>query len=1185
MADNQKHKKDQFENELETLKQLVIKNKLVLENANDLIAVHRLNDLSYEYINPATLGVLGYSEEDLLGKSVIEFIHPDDIEKVMKTIKEDLEQGEGSAEFRYRKKDGSYIWLESTAKLIPNRNNNLTMVVISRDITDRKKVEEELRLSELRYRMVLQKKETELRRIIENVNDLISKVDNSGVFTYVSPRIYDLLGYTPEEFMGKSVFDFMTDIEAERVGLIFQEIVSKKEPYNLIENTLIHKDGFPVVFESSGTPIFDEQEILQGYTNICRDITKRKMAEEALHQKTEELDRFFNLTLDMLCIADTDGYFKKVNSAWERYLGYSSEELLSKPFTELIHPDDITSTLCAISKLESQMEVVDFVNRYRHKDGTYRWIEWRSAPSGKLIYAAARDITERKYAEEKLQKAYDELEMRVQERTAQLNKINEELQNEIMVRKGVEESLRESENYYRTIFENTGTVTLIVNKDHKISRINSMFERLLGYSKNDLEGKEFTAFVIPEYVDLMMANHRLRELDPVSAPQGYEIKGYSKEGEIRDFICGVSVIPESQNSIVSLLDITEQREAEKAIKHTIEFQELLLKISRKFTSIVDDDIDEMINTTLQLIGEFDDDDRSYVFLFSDYKSTMDNTHEWCAEGIQPEIDNLKDLPSDIFPWWMEKLQRFETINIPSVADLPSEVQAEKEILKSQDIQSVLVVPIAYSNNLIGFLGFDSVKKSKMWSEESTTLLALVAQIFANALQRRKYIMAIRESEIYYRTVFENTGTAMLLLDKDFQITMANSEAEKLTDCTREELIGKTPLSWVAPECIEKVQENIRLRKLDPVKAPKEYEIKCIDKQGNLRNVVLNVSFVPDNENLIISLRDITDLKRAENDIINRIKARDLVLDIFFQSKHYLNDNIFEIISTTLQYIGEFTSDDHSYIILFSDDRSTINNTYEWCAEGVQPIIHDLQNLMAKFIPWSIERIKRFEYIYIPDVKNVNLKILIEKEFIQSLSICSLLLVPIAREDKLIGFLGVDTVKQLKKWQEDDIAFIKFVGEYLASIIQHHKDKEALKKSDDYYRTVFENTGAATAILEEDLTIFMINEKFERLLGYSKEQILNKKTYFDLVADEDQEIVREIYQLRNTQPELAPREYEISIVNIFGDVINVILTADLIPGTTKRAVSIVDITKQKQMLKMLEDRLADLNRLLIRISNI
>jgi len=1425
MADNQKHKTDQYLNELETLRQSVQNNKLVLHNVNDLIATHKLNDLSYEYINPATLKVLGYSEEELLGKSAIEFIHPDDIEKVTKTIKEDLEQGEGSAEFRHRKKDGSYIWLGVTAKLIHNGNNNLSIVAISRDITDRKQVEEELRLSELRYRMVvedqtelisrckpdttitfvnkaychafgsmpeeligkpflslipmqdhqniqeflnsytsedpiknyeylfinqrgetrwlewsskaifnetgsivefqgvgrditdrkeleeaLQKKETELRRIIENINDLISKVDNSGVFTYVSPRIYDLLGCTPEEFMGKSVFDFMTDIEAERVGLIFQEIISKQEPYNLIENTLIHKDGFPVVFESSGTPIFDEQEILQGYTNICRDITKRKMAEEALHQKTEELDLFFNLTLDMLCIADTDGYFKKVNSAWERYLGYCSEELLSKPFIELIHPDDITSTLCAISKLESQMEVVDFANRYRHKDGSYRWIEWHSAPSGKLIYAAARDITERKYAEEKLQKAYDDLEMKVQERTAQLNKINEELQNEIMVRKGVEESLRESETYYRTMFENNGTATLIVNKDHKISRINPMFEMVLGYSKTDLEGKGLTSFVIPEYVDLMMVNHRQRELNPASAPQGYEIKGYSKEGEIRDFICGVSVVPESQNSIVSLLDITEQREAEKAIKHTIEFQELLLNISRKFTSIVADDIDEMINTTLQLIGELDDDDRSYVFLISDDKSTMDNTHEWCVKGIKPEIDNLKDLPSDIFPWWMEKLQRFETINIPSVADLPSEAQAEKEILKSQDIQSVLVVPIAYSNNLIGFLGFDSVKKSKIWLEQSATLLALVAEILANALQRRKYIMAIRESEIYYRTIFENTGTAMLLLDKDFKIIMSNSEAEKLTDCTREELISKIPLDWVAPEYIEKVQENIRLRKLDPAKASKEHEIKCIDRQGNLRNVVLNLSMIPNSENLIVSLRDITEqrkvellnninegrfrtlfeqapvgieidrggtiidanqeyiqmfgyesiselygtsiinqvalsnrdetiektirmeqldelpklhyniglkkdgstfpvyvevknillsdgsanvgyitditeLKRAESNLRNQIKIQELLLKIFNYFNRIIDGDISAMISTTLEDIGEFNRDDFNFIILFSDDGSMVSNTYEWCAEGIKPAIHHLNELPVDLLPWDMGKTQRFEYVYIPYVKNLRSMTQVENDILQSQSMCSILTVPIVYEEKLIGFLGAGTVKEIKIWTEDTTMLFKLAAQLFSNVFARYKYKTSLKKSEDYYRTVFENTGAATAILEEDLTIFMINEKFERLLGYSKEQVLNKKTYFDLVAYEDQEIVREIYQLRNTQPELAPREYETSIVNIFGDVINVILTADLIPGTTKRAVSIVDITKQKQMLKMLEDRLADLNRLLIRISNI
>jgi PAS domain S-box-containing protein len=129
----------------------------------------------------------------------------------------------------------------------------------------------------------------------------------------------------------------------------------------------------------------------------------RKRAEQALRQKTEELDQFFNVSLDLLCIANTEGYFLRLNPAWERSLGYSREELMAKQFFDFIHPEDLVKTQKVVSTLTSQEKVLSFENRYRCKDGTYRWLEWTSAPAGNLIYAAARDVTERKQAEEALE--------------------------------------------------------------------------------------------------------------------------------------------------------------------------------------------------------------------------------------------------------------------------------------------------------------------------------------------------------------------------------------------------------------------------------------------------------------------------------------------------------------------------------------------------------------------------------------------------------------------------------------------------------------------------------------------------------------------------------------------------------------------------------------------------------------
>ena len=120
---------------------------------------------------------------------------------------------------------------------------------------------------------------------------------------------------------------------------------------------------------------------------------ERKRAEE-------ELDRFFTLSLDMLVVADFDGYFKRVNPAWTRVLGYTTEEMLAQPYMEFVHPDDRNPTSQAADTLNVGGEVIKFENRYRAKDGSYRWLEWCCVPypHERTIYGAARDVTERKEA-------------------------------------------------------------------------------------------------------------------------------------------------------------------------------------------------------------------------------------------------------------------------------------------------------------------------------------------------------------------------------------------------------------------------------------------------------------------------------------------------------------------------------------------------------------------------------------------------------------------------------------------------------------------------------------------------------------------------------------------------------------------------------------------------------------------
>ncbi len=191
----------------------------------------------------------------------------------------------------------------------------------------------------------------------------------------------------------------------------------------------------------------------------------------------------------------------------------------------------------------------------------------------------------------------------------------------------------------------------------------------------------------------------------------------------------------------------DRKRAEESLTYRIQIETLIASISAHFINIDSDKIDIEIYDALKTIGEFVHVDRSYVFMFSDdNKSKMDNTHEWCAEGIEPQIQNLKGITIESLPWWMAKLNRFENIHIPCVAGLPLEAGPEKAILDAQSIKSLIAVPMTYKNSLTGFIGFDSVRVEKVWPEEDIRMLQMIGQVFANALERKRSEELLHEKE-------------------------------------------------------------------------------------------------------------------------------------------------------------------------------------------------------------------------------------------------------------------------------------------------------------------------------------------------------------------------------------------------------------------------------------------------------
>lgn len=227
----------------------------------------------------------------------------------------------------------------------------------------------------------------------------------SGWVTW-SEELFRIFGLPPDQPAPRypEYLEFLPSPEREVLKQSVEMAIARGLPYQ-VEHPIIRTDGTLRYIVGRGEVVLDEQGKVIKLAGTAADITQRKQAEAALKAKTEELDSFFSVAIDLLCIADTEGYFVRLNPQWEKTFGHRLEALEGARFLDFVHPEDLGRTLDALKVLAHGQALANFVNRYRCADGSYRWIEWRSVPEGNFVYAAARDITERKRAEEALKES------------------------------------------------------------------------------------------------------------------------------------------------------------------------------------------------------------------------------------------------------------------------------------------------------------------------------------------------------------------------------------------------------------------------------------------------------------------------------------------------------------------------------------------------------------------------------------------------------------------------------------------------------------------------------------------------------------------------------------------------------------------------------------------------------------
>ncbi|MBA4389025.1 MAG: hypothetical protein C0404_13670, partial [Verrucomicrobia bacterium] len=317
-------------------------------------------------------------------------------------------------------------------------------------------------------------------------------------------------------------------------------------------------------------------------------------------------------------------------------------------------------------------------------------------------------------------------------------------------------ALKETGERYRELFVNAPMGIFRTTPSGRVVVANPAILKMLGYdSFDDLAKIDLAKCYHPDIPRSLF----IEQMEEYGEVIGFEAKWQRKDGSILSVRENARAVRDETGRTLyyegTVEDISEQKSIQADLFQRREFDRLITSIASGFVNMAASDLDEGINESLKLLGEFMGVDRAYVFIFSQDGITFDNTHEWTNKGIEPHVERLKGIPVRDFWWLNSRILNRDIVYVPRVKDLPPEAAVERKEFEREDIQSLILVPLVCRTSVLGFVGFDSVRTERQWDDDTMTLFRLVAEIFASAIERKKV-----SDDLKFRMEFEKLVTAI-----------------------------------------------------------------------------------------------------------------------------------------------------------------------------------------------------------------------------------------------------------------------------------------------------------------------------------------------------------------------------------------------------------------------------------------
>jgi len=364
------------------------------------------------YLNRGWYAFTGQSEAEALGHGWLDATHPDDRDEVERAFLEaNAAHRPFRFEYRLRRSDGSYRWaIDAASPRFGEDGGYLGYVGSVIDIDERREAEDALRSAK-----------TLLEAVMEAVPGVVYAKDRDGRMIAANRGTVELVGKPLADIIGRTDREFLDDPSQADVVMANDARIMAENRGEALEEEVTYPDGRRAVWLSTKAPFRNAEGAVIGLVGSSIDITERKHAEERLHALNADLERqvlersrerglIWQLSLDLLSVIDLEsGTFDAVNPAWTAALGWPTDQIEGRSYADFAHPDDLEASSAAFAQVRAGSPVMQFENRYRARNGEWRWLSWVAVPEGGKLYSVTRDVTEEKARQAELQAAQEQL--------------------------------------------------------------------------------------------------------------------------------------------------------------------------------------------------------------------------------------------------------------------------------------------------------------------------------------------------------------------------------------------------------------------------------------------------------------------------------------------------------------------------------------------------------------------------------------------------------------------------------------------------------------------------------------------------------------------------------------------------------------------------------------------------------